>query len=141
MITLRDYWMGRDAHYPHYWSTHVRDNASRTVDLVNQLLERAAADGVVPSTGDNGFGYVRSGWRPPNVNAMTPNAAKNSLHMSGEAVDLNDDFGDVDDWLMGDAGQRALQEIGLWMEHPACTKGWAHLQIKPPRSGRRVYYP
>lgn len=140
-ITLRDYWMGRDTHYPNYWSTDVRNNASRTVDLVNRLLERAAEAGVCPNTSDNGFGCVRSGWRPPAVNLATPNAAKNSLHMSGLAIDLNDDDGELDDWLMGDAGQRALEEIGLWMEHPAATKGWCHLQIKPPKSGRRVFYP
>lgn len=141
MITLRDYWMGRDTHYPHYWLPDVRDNASRTVDLVNQLLGRAADAGVYPATSDNGFGCVRSGWRPPSVNAMTPNAAKNSLHMSGMAIDLNDDDGELDEWLITDAGQAALTELGLWMEHPAATKGWCHLQTKPPKSGRRVFYP
>ena len=122
MISMRDYWMGRDTHYPQYFNPTLRATGERTVALVNQLLERAAADGVVPCGSDNGFGYVRSGWRPPIVNAATPNAAKNSLHMTAQALDLNDDFGDVDDWLMSPAGQQALADVGLWMEPPAATK-------------------
>ena len=141
MITLRDYWMGRDTHYPTYWSPDVRANGQRTVDLVNKLLERAALFGIFPTRSDNGFGFVRSGWRPPTVNLATPNAAPNSMHLTGEAVDLNDADGEFDDWLMGAEGQRALEEIGLWMEHPAFTKTWSHVQTRPPKSGRRVFYP
>lgn len=141
MISLRDYWMARDQHYGLQLSTEIRDNAARTVELVNQLLERAAASGICPSQRDNGFGCVASGWRPASVNAQTPRAAPNSRHITGQAIDIADDDGLLDDWLLSDPGQRAIEEIGLWMEHPACTKSWAHLQTVPPLSGRRVFYP
>jgi hypothetical protein len=138
---MRDYWMHRDAHYALQLSTDIRANAERTVALTNRLLERAAAEGVCASKSDNGFGCVNSGWRPASVNAQTPRAAKNSKHMTGQAIDVSDDDGVLDEWLLSDAGQRALEDLGLWMEHPAATKGWCHLQTVPPASGRRVFYP
>ena len=61
--------------------------------------------------------------------------------MTCEAIDLYDPDGDLDEWLLSDAGQRAMADLGLWHEHPSATKGWAHLQTKPPRSGRRTFYP
>jgi hypothetical protein len=126
VISVAEYYMGRDKKYP---LTEVqRDNAEETVGKANALLER--------------FGETRkvvSGWRPPEVNAATPGAAKRSLHMSCEAVDLEDHDGMLDDWCL--EHPEVLQEIGLWQEHPAHTKGWAHLQIVPPRSGKRVYHP
>lgn len=130
MITLADYFMGRDAEYPLAMSPQIEHNAEITVQLANALLAR--------------FGQwrkVNSGWRPPQVNASTQNAAPNSKHMTAQAIDLADPDGDLDDWLMSDPGQRALEEIGLWMEHPASTKSWTHLQTVPPRSGRRVFFP
>ncbi len=130
MIILSDYWMGRDAQYPLALKPDIKRNAITTVALTNELLAI--------------FGQgrkVNSGWRPPAVNAATPNAAAMSKHMLGQAIDLADPEGDLDDWLMGDIGQAAMARLGLWHEHPAATKGWAHLQTVPPRSGKRTFYP
>lgn len=130
MITLTDYWMGRDKEFPLAMTPQIEANAERTVALANALLVR--------------FGEgrkVKSGWRPPAVNAKIPNAAVNSKHMTGQAIDLADPDGDLDEWLLTETGQKALTEIGLWLEHPAATKGWCHLQTIPPKSGRRVFYP
>ncbi len=128
MITLQDYWMGRDEEYPLAMTPQIERNAQRTVDLANQLLLRYG-----------GHAKVNSGWRPPQVNAATPGAAKFSRHMTGEAVDLADPEGMLDDWCMENLP--VLEKLGLWMEHPAATKGWCHLQTIPPKSGRRVFYP
>lgn len=140
-ITLANYWMGRDAEYPTAMTPDIEANARITVDLVNKLLDKLLLAGVHvhidPKTGSQ----LDSGWRPPAVNAKTPGAAKKSNHMTGRAADINDPDGEVDDWLTTVAGQQALQELGLWMEHPSCTKGWAHVQTIPPRSGKRVFYP
>jgi hypothetical protein len=141
MLTLRDYWMGRDAEYPLAMTPDIEHNAQTTVRLVNELLARAAEDDVRPHTHPKTGTLVSSGWRPPALNAATPGAAFRSKHMTGEAIDLFDPEGDLDEWLMGAAGQLALTQVGLWMEHPSATKGWCHLQTKPPRSGRRVFYP
>ena len=130
MITMEDYWMGRDKQYPLALTPDIIRNAATTVGLANTLLAL--------------FGQgrkVNSGWRPPAVNAATANAAPMSKHMLGQAIDLADPEGDLDDWLMGDIGQAAMTRLGLWHEHPAATKGWAHLQTVPPRSGRRTFYP
>lgn len=140
-ITLDDYWMGRDRTHGLMLSTTMRENARRTVDLVNRLLYRAEQAGVVldvmhPVTGS----LVSSGWRPPEINAATAGAALNSLHLTCEAVDIFDPDGDLDEWLYSD-GRPALEQIGLWVEHPSATRRWSHLQTKPPRSGRRFFYP
>jgi hypothetical protein len=123
--------MGRDEQYPLAMTPEIEANAERLLGLVNALLA---------IYGDN-HTKVNSGWRPPSVNAATPNAALHSKHMTGQAIDLADPDGELDDWLASDAGLDALNKIGLWVEHPAATKGWAHLQSMPPKSGRRVFYP
>jgi hypothetical protein len=141
MITLKDYWMQRDKDYAKSLTVEIEREAARTVVLVDRLLERAALSDVVLSLSPTTSSHVSSGWRPPGINAATPNAAPNSKHMTGQACDIYDPDGDLDDWLMGATGQDTLIEIGLWMEHPAATKGWSHLQTIPPNSGKRVFYP
>ena len=128
VISVRDYLMGRDRDHGAELTDELMANASELVGKVNALLER--------------FGQerkVRSGWRPAAVNAATPNSAPRSKHMTCEAIDLDDPEGDLDDWALENPD--ALQEIGLWQEHPSATKSWAHFQCVPPKSGKRVFYP
>lgn len=120
--------MGRDSKYPEDLTGEIEANATELLRRVNDLLEA--------------FGEtreVRSGWRPPAVNGSTPNAAPRSKHMTGQAIDLDDPEGDIDQWCLDNLNE--LARIGLWMEHPAATKSWCHLQSLPPKSGRRVFYP
>lgn len=141
MISLDDYFMGRRAQYPMSVTPELVENATRTVDLANKLLAQALTYGVHVPTNPNTGSQVSSGWRPQAVNSATPNAAPNSKHMTGQAIDLYDPDGDLDEWLMTGEGQAALTAIGLWMEHPSSTKTWSHVQTIPPRSGRRTFYP
>lgn len=144
MITLTDFWMGRDREFAHVLGTDVRANAARTVDLTNELLALARADGVTLEVSPRTRSVITSGWRPGAVNAATPGAAVRSKHITGQAVDLFDPDGDLDAWCLDQAelgGLGHLARLGLWLEHPAATKGWCHLQTVPPRSGRRVFYP
>ncbi len=137
MITLKDYFMGRDIKYPLEMSPTIRDNAAVLIDLVNRLLERMCCPpGIHPSTA-----RVSSGWRPPSVNATTPRAAPNSKHMTGQAIDLYDPDEKLDNFLVSMEGSTILKELGLWMEHPSATKGWTHLQSLPPKSGNRIFFP
>ena len=129
MITLADYWMGRDKKYPDAWSEEIEGNAIDLLDRVNALLADFGEDR-----------KVNSGWRPPEVNANTKGAAVKSKHMTGNAVDLDDPEGDLDDWCSAEDGLNLVPH-GLYMEHPAATKGWCHLQNLPPKSGKRVFYP
>lgn len=134
MITLRDYWMGRDASYPDLLTDELKAAAGETVARANLLI--SAYNSV---TKDDEPRVVNSGWRPPAVNAVTPGSAPRSKHMTGQAIDISDPDGDLDEWCL--EHPEILQSIGLWLEHPSATKGWTHVQIVPPKSGRRCFYP
>lgn len=136
MLTLKHYWRGRDVAYASALTPQIRANAELTLSRVNALLARFYAAN--PKAAIRG---VNSGWRPPAVNRGVENAAKNSHHLRAMACDLDDDDGQLDKWLMTSAGQQALVDIGLWMEHPSATPRWCHVQIVAPRSGKRVFYP
>jgi hypothetical protein len=120
--------MGRDMAFPGELTDEKRANAVVTVDRVNLLMIA--------------FGEsrkVNSGWRPASINGSTPGAAVRSKHMTCQACDLEDHEGDMDEWAL--EHPEILEKVGLWQEHPASTKGWAHFQIIPPKSGNRVFYP
>lgn len=141
MISMADFWMGRDTSHAVHLSTEIRRQAEITVRLASELVTLAQRAGVSLDRSPRTGTLVSSGWRPPAINAGTPGAAVNSKHMTGQAVDLYDPDGDLDDWCLSVAGLAELERIGLWLEHPAATKGWCHLQTVPPRSKRRVFYP
>lgn len=110
----------------------IRDRALILLARVNALLgDIPLADAQDPE--------ITSGWRPAYYNRTIPNAAKNSKHITGEAVDIADADGVLDDYLLDHP--ELLERHGLWMEHPSATKGWVHLQSVPPPSGRRAFYP
>jgi len=139
MITLTDYWMGRDLQYPLAMSPQLERNALQTIELANKLLVLAKAAGLPIENNPKTHTVVSSGWRPPDVNAATPGAAPKSKHITGQAIDLYDAEGNLDEWLL--LNPQVLKDLGLWQEHPSATKGWTHVQSIPPRSGNRVFYP
>jgi hypothetical protein len=128
MISLDDYYMGRDKTYADELTEKLRENAQETVRRVNLLLDRFGSER-----------NVRSGWRPAEINANTPRAAKNSLHMTCEACDIDDSYGSLAKWCLNNLP--VLEVIGLWMESPDATPTWVHVQTKPPKSGKRVFLP
>ena len=67
--------------------------------------------------------------------------ALGSSHLYGAAVDIADPTGTLANWLQSIDGQRRLIECGLWMENPASTNGWVHLQIFAPKSMNRYFNP
>ena len=141
MITLTDYFMGRDKRYPGDLTEAVEGNASELMRRVNLLLSHAYQDGVQPALDAATGNHVASGWRPKSVNDATANAGENSRHITGRAIDLRDDpvKRPLARWCL--ANLDLLAEIGLWMEDPQWTPSWVHLQSLPPGSGRRVYVP
>lgn len=135
MITLADYF-GR--------VSHIADPDETVIANANELLLRVNALLQVVNDSHPGIEAamkpaVNSGWRPAAYNAVVPNAAVKSKHITGQAIDLADPDGELDDLLMNH--NNLLEIAGLWMEHPLATKGWCHLQSVPPRSGNRVFYP
>jgi hypothetical protein len=139
MITLAQYWMGRDTKYAVELTAGIRLNAEDLLDRVNRLLAMAAEEGIAPA--ENEYGSpVASGWRPSAVNDKTANAAAASKHMTGEGIDLRDNRPRAfARWCLRHLNE--LEDLGLWMEDPRWTPTWVHLQMVPPRSGNRVYVP
>jgi hypothetical protein len=139
MITLKDY-LGRHAQSA---ASELNDaivvNANALLDRVNKLLAEIAKLGILPGINPETGNAISSGWRPPSYNAKVANAAAKSKHMTGHAVDLYDPEGDLDDYL--NHNLHLLKQFGLYIEHPAATKNWCHLQSVAPKSGNRVFYP
>lgn len=135
LITYDEYMMGRDVEYPP--TPTLRLNACALLIQVNALLEELAVRYQMPFYG------LRSGYRPGKYNAAA-GGAKNSAHLTCEAVDLSD----RGDQLLGKfllTHEELLEKYGLYMEHPKHTKGknapWVHLQTRKTRSGKRVFIP
>jgi hypothetical protein len=109
------------------------ENANELIKRVNALLEGLVTTNIsailVP--------IVNSGWRPASYNATIPNAAPNSKHITGQAVDIGDPMEEFDDYLT----DAILEAHDLWRESPIATKGWVHLQCVPPHSGNRTFIP
>lgn len=140
MITIAQYYMGRDALYPHELTPQIRINAARTMQLVNALLEEAAGEGVLPGIDAKTNSPVGSGWRPAAVNDKTANAASKSKHLTADACDIRDTRGrDLARWCLRNL--EVLERLGLWMEDPRWTPTWVHLQTVRPGSGKRVFRP
>lgn len=130
MISLTDYFghMSR-IEQP---TPEVEANALQLLAKVNALLaEIPLEEAKAPR--------VNSGWRPASYNANVPGAAPKSKHITGQAIDLADPEGALDDWCMNNLA--TLERAGLWLENPLATKSWCHLQSAPPRSGNRVFIP
>ena len=131
IITSEDYF-GRMTHVEAP-SDEVVGNADILIGRVNKLLvDVYEASGIEPDG-------INSGWRPAKYNATVPNAAVKSKHITGQAIDLGDPDGALDEFLF--ANQQYLVENSLWLENPASSKGWCHLQSVPPRSGNRCFFP
>jgi len=129
MITIADYFMGRDKTHGSELTDAMRADAAETVRRVNLLLKAAKW----------GPSKVSSGWRPAAINAATKGAAKASNHTLCRACDIADPKGDLDKWCL--ANLKELEKVGLWLEHPTATATWCHLQIVPPKSGKRTFLP
>ncbi len=137
MITLSEYF-GK-------WLTHEdataerKANATKLLVRVSELMDLAISDGVRfqvnPNTNSQVAGQQYGGFRPQSC---TQGAAKSS-HKEGLAIDLFDPDNDIDRWML--AHQPHLETCGIFIEHPESTPHWAHLTIKAPGSGRRVFMP
>lgn len=152
-VTMRHYMMGRDVTHAPDLTQQITDNATELLRVVNILLDFAEADGVRPNLDEVTGTYVASGWRPPAVNDRTANSAKDaSTHLTGRGIDLDDHLDRrLAVWCCKNLD--VLKRLGLYMEDPRWTGGrerkpgegerdpWVHLQIVPPKSGRRVYVP
>lgn len=128
MITVDEYLSQHGKGHENELTQESRESAALTVAKANQLLEE--------------FGQargLRSGWRPATVNAATPNSAQSSRHITCQAIDIDDDDRQLQDWCLENLP--ILERLELWMEHPIATPSWVHVQIVPPGSGKRAFFP
>lgn len=119
--------MGREKAAP--LTPEIEANLARLLEAVNALqLEMGRQI------------TISSGYRPPAINSRVPGAAKKSAHMNCQAVDILDPDGWVDTFIYS---RRAWlhAKLGIYQEHPDYTKGWAHVDIRGPKSGNRVFIP
>lgn len=113
--------MGRDLEFP--LSETLESNLEKLLAAVNQLRELYGK----PMS-------VSSGYRPGRFNTAA-GGAKNSSHLSCEAVD----FKDADGALKAFCTPEILTKCGLYMEAPENTPTWCHLQIRPTKN--RIFKP
>lgn len=113
--------MGREAEFP--LTEEYEANLGRLLQAVNSLRELYGKPMM-----------VSSGYRPGRFNTAA-GGAKNSAHLSCEAVD----FKDADGALKEFCTPEILEKVGLYMEAPDSTPTWCHLQIRPTKN--RVFKP
>lgn len=123
-ISVTDYLMGR---------AKLEDLTDEQVANLNTIVP--AANDFLEAFGE--FRAVTSGYRTPAINAATPGAAKKSKHMICAAVDLED--ADARLYNFARTHLSILEKLGLWCEER--RGNWLHLQILPPKSGRRFFLP
>lgn len=115
MITREEVLKGRDKDYP--LTPELEAN-------LNDLLERINR---VRTKYDKPF-TVTSGYRPGAFN-VAAGGAKQSSHQSCQAIDLSDKDGIIKQWCLDNLD--FIKECGLYMEDPASTPSWVHLQSRP----------
>ena len=119
MITRNEVLMGRDKQFP------LSDE--QEVNLTKLLLAL--------NTFRKAYGKpmkVTSGYRPAAINAGVKGAAKKSAHIECMACDFEDKDGLLDAFCLKNLN--LLSDIGLYLESPAHTPGWCHLDIRPRKS-------
>lgn len=101
---------------------------SNAADLARRISSLLAAYGSRPS--------ITSGYRTPEANAAA-GGAKKSAHLEGKAADFSDRKRKFAEWCTAHTDE--LVKAGLWMEDPAKTPTWVHLQSR--QAGTRIFKP
>lgn len=114
----------------------IKANAEALLTKVNPFLDELGWDGSKK---------LSSGFRPSEVNAATPHAAKHSGHESGHALDVLDDKQQSLCKLVMSRPD-LLKKHGLMMEDIHSTKGkftnWCHLDdVDRPDRPSRTFLP
>jgi hypothetical protein len=82
---------------------------------------------------------ISSGARSKEHNAIV-NGATHSTHQSNEGIDIMDVDGSLKQLCVANNNE-ILKKYDLYMEHPAYTKGWCHLQTRATIRGNRIFIP
>jgi len=126
MISKQEILMGREIAFP--LNIEQLDNLNKLLIAVNKLRTYYGKSMI-----------VSSGYRPAEINAKIKGAAKKSNHMICAAIDFKDTDRSIAKFCNDNLN--ILEDCGLWMEDSDSTPTWVHVQIYPPKSGKRVFKP
>lgn len=115
--------MGREVEYP--LNSELKENLDKLLAAINKL--RWAYGKPMK---------VSSGYRPGKYNEAA-GGAKNSSHLTCQAVDFQDTDRAITQWVL--SKPQILEDCGLYMEHYEQTPTWIHLQIRLVASGSRIF--
>lgn len=131
VITISEYFMGRDVLYPKDLTSTIKENANLTVIATNKLLKFMEDDDI-----DTNNTKCNSGWRPPSINSKTPGSDPNSPHVTAESIDLSDANGNLKAWV--GKNRDKVREAGfIAVEDFKITKTWLHLQTRDKLSWQK----
>lgn len=105
----------------------VAENVDKLCNAVNQLIDKF-----------NISLTVTSGYRSPEYNKDIGGATM-SNHMLGLAVDFSDTNGLFWQYCLNNL--KLAKQLGLYFEDRRWTPTWVHIQLKAPRSGKRIFVP
>ncbi|HLP99201.1 MAG TPA: hypothetical protein VK149_12240 [Sideroxyarcus sp.] len=135
MITLTHYFGSRIRH-PEA-AQEIQAAAAVMLGKVNALLNAATVAGIPclinPKTNSQISGTTEGGFRLCDCDV----GKARSSHKEGRGVDVYDPSNALDKWVTDEI----LEKFGLYREHPSATNTWLHLTDRPPKSGRRTFYP
>jgi len=119
---------------PHNYKTNKNIDTNLDI-LFDRLMELQNAVG---------YGlHINSGLRDQaqqnDLIAAGKTNATHSLHLDGAAADIADPDGSLKKWALDNI--KLFEVIGFWMEAFESTPTWIHVQIQPPRSGKRIFIP
>lgn len=117
-INLENYLTSNDKYPERATSAELTEELKATAETflksVNDFLTELGVSGCV----------VSSGFRTQDANSKIPNAVKKSLHLACKAIDIEDD-GQLAKLVK--ANPDLLRKYKLFLENPAFTKTWVHL--------------
>lgn len=122
-LTATEYLMGRCKQED--LPETLNENMEQLLSTVNGLLAEFGA-----------YRRINSGYRRQKDNAAA-GGSLGSAHLTCEAVDLEDKDGELKRFC----NVEVLEKWDLFMEHPSKSPSWCHLQVRPVRSGNRIFYP
>lgn len=128
MVTLLDMLDDRDKQFPSDYTDIIKKNIEDTLIIANRM--------------ESAYGHplvIKSGWRPPYINAMTAGAAFRSKHLLGLAFDAYDENSKLMNWILNNL--ELMKEMELFFEDFNWTATWCHIQVVRPISGRRIFIP
>lgn len=111
---------------------NIEKNLKILFDRVMELQAAYGSDFVITSG-------LRSEELQAELIAAGKTNAKHSKHLAGAACDIADKKKSLAKYIK--ENEALLRAIGLWAEHPDYTKGWVHVQILAPKSGKRIFIP